>query len=393
MKRHLNPTALMLATLAALLSPVAASCDSQPGYTLPPPAIGRVGRAQIFDYRLKDKSVLIGRRDFIWNASGPPIPVWSTNYIAADRDLDRTHTLAWFEANHPDWIVYGCDGVPTDEYGDVYISVDITRPEVREALFEQGVVAKTAKRPVQSIGVDNLDNTNSFRECGVRQGGALKKNYSGRRVDPSFAQHQADWMAWLAPRVHARGLALTGNLSYNGGDRASYWKIAHNLDVILDETGFERKCRPIMLDGQWLDRITLFRDVARAKPLVVIEQVCPTLPEITPATIAWSLANYLLIKEDRTYLALTPEIQPYGALDDFPELYLNIGAAAGPLSERGGVYYRRFERALALVNPSSRSQATFEVEGGGWKDEATGISQAGSITLPPATAMVLVKGP
>jgi hypothetical protein len=387
-------SALAAAALAGLTSVAVTAADSPstPEYSLPPPAIDRVGRAQIFDYRLKDKSVLIGRRDFMWASFGAPVPgVWSTSYMPQDMDLDRSHDVAWYRANHPTWLVYRCDGAPTSEYDGRHVSVDTTNPEVREALFKQGVVDVLAKRSYHSIGVDNLDNTNSFHECGVLRNGVLQEFYSGQRVDPSFAEREAEWMAWLAVRVHARGLALTGNLSYNGNDRASYLKILRNLDVVLDETGFERKCRPLEVDAQWLDRITFFRDVAKAKPLVVIEQVCPTLAEITPATITWSLANYLLIKQDRTYLALTPEVEPYGALYDFPELYLKLGSPLGPMAERHGVYFRQFQRVLALVNPSTRSEATFDVAGTGWRDEATGAAESGPVTLDAATAMVLVR--
>jgi len=383
-----------LASLVALVSValVTAGAGPEPSFNLPPPAIDRVGRAQIFDYHVKDKSVLVGRRDFMWASSGAAAPgVYSTSYMPEDMDLDTSHDVAWYVANHPDWLVYGCDRSPTREYDGRHVSVDITNPAVREALFAQGVIGVLAKRPYQSIGVDNLDNANSFRECGVLHDGRLQRLYSGQRADPSFADREAEWMAWLAARVHARGLALTGNLSYNGQDHGSYLKILRNLDVVLDEEGFERKCRPLQLDAAWLDRDRFFEGVAKAKPLIVIEQVCPTLAEITPATIVWSLANYLLIKQDRTYLALTPEVDPYGAVYDFPELYLKLGLPLGPMEETHGAYLRRFQRALALVNPSSVSSATVDVGAGDWRDEASGAPAARQITLAPATAMVLVR--
>ena len=205
----------------------------------------------------------------------------------------------------------------------------------------------------------------------MNAGGAARRIYSGQRVDPAFSDAQADWMCWLAPRVHARGLALTGNISYGGGDRTGFLKIAQYLDVVMDETGFERKCRPLELGAQWLDRITLYRDLAREKPLISIEKVCPTLAEITPETINWSLANYLLIKTDRTYLSLYPEQQGYAYFNDFPDYYLKIGRPLGPMGERGGVYFRRFERALALVNPSPNASASIDLGQEGWRDRVT----------------------
>ena len=90
-------------------------------HSLPPPVPDRIGRAQIFDFHIPDKSVMVGRRDFIWDARGAPMPgIYSTTYLAVDRDLNKSHNAAWLQANHPDWIVSGCDHTPTHEYGDVY---------------------------------------------------------------------------------------------------------------------------------------------------------------------------------------------------------------------------------------------------------------------------------
>jgi hypothetical protein len=364
------------------------------GVPLPPIAADRIGRAQIFDYHVPDRNALVGRRDIVWAAvaPGPAVPgLYATSYMTADRDLNKAHDLAWYQANHPDWIVYGCGGQPTREYTAQYVSIDITNPEVREAMFRQGVVETLAKRSYDSIGVDNLANSNGFLECGARRRVGFKTLYSGARIDPSFAAAMADWMAWLAPRVHARGLALTGNVNYDGVDRAGYLSIVSHLDIVLDETGFERRCRPLQTGAKWLDRVNLLREVASARPLIQVEKVCPTLAEITPATIDWSLANYLLTKGPRTYLALLPEENAGGIVYDFPELYLKIGRPLGEMRERGGVYFRRFERALALVNPSATSFARIDLGAEGWRDRVSGQPMSGPVSVPPASAMVLVK--
>jgi Hypothetical glycosyl hydrolase family 15 len=377
---------------AVATTPLGAGPAAAQGAPLPPIVGDRVGRAQIFDYHITDKADLAQRRDILWASLGPVVPgLYSTSYMTVDRDLDKSHDLAWYRANHPDWIVYGCDGQPTREFTGEYVTVDISNPDVREALFRQGVVEKLAKRPYDSIAVDNLSNWNGVAECGVRHNGAFQRLYSGQRSDPAFDDITADWMGWLAARVHARGLALTGNVYYDGVDREGYLKIARHLDVVLDETGFERHCRPSQTDAKWLDRVNLFREVASAKALMQLERVCPTLAEITPATIDWSFANYLFVKGPRTYLALSPEQNTGGIVYDFPELYLKIGRPLGEMQERGGVYFRRFERALALLNPSSRASARFDLGQEGWRDRVSGQVMSGAVDLPPASAMVLIK--
>src|SRR5260370_42651244 len=103
------------------------------------------------------------------------------------------------------------------------------------------------------------------------------------------------------------------------------------------------------------------REVAREEPLIVIDYVCPHAAEMTPAALDWSLANYLLLMGDRTYLAIEPEVTEQGPLDDPPQMHLDTGRAKGDFHERDGIFYREFERALPLVNPSSTAAAQFDL--------------------------------
>ena len=198
-------------------------------------------------------------------------------------------------------------------------------------------------------------------------------------------------MRWLAGRAHRLGLALAGNLYYDGHDREAYERIAAELDIVLEEGGFERDCRPRQTDASWLDRVTLLQAVAAAKPLISMDTVCPEAARMTRAVNVWALANYLMIKGDRTYLALVSGHEGADYFQDFPELYLPIGQPLGGMERRGRVFVRRFERAVAVVNPSSTAPAAFEVRQPGWRDEVTGEAVSGPIDLPPASARVLIR--
>ena len=95
------------ALLLLALSVLPAAGD---GYSMPPAVPDRIGRAQIFDYGVKDRSALLGKRDIIWGDGGPKVPgLYTLHYMMVDRDPDKTHDLTWYQTNHPDWVVYQKD--------------------------------------------------------------------------------------------------------------------------------------------------------------------------------------------------------------------------------------------------------------------------------------------
>jgi len=81
-----------------------------------------------------------------------------------------------------------------------------------------------------------------------------------------------------------------------------------------------------------------------------------------PNTRLWYLGNFLLLKHNRSYLDILPgEHGLDGHLHWWPEYDLKLGAPVKPgvpqsIEERkspSGVYYRRFEHGLVIVNPSA----------------------------------------
>lgn len=81
-----------------------------------------------------------------------------------------------------------------------------------------------------------------------------------------------------------------------------------------------------------------------------------------PATRLWYLGNFLLLKHNRSYLNMLPGNHGLdGNLHWWPEYDLNLGAPVKDgvpksIEERkspSGVYYRRFEHGLVIVNPSA----------------------------------------
>jgi hypothetical protein len=356
---------------------------------LPPPVADRIGRAQIFVFAMKDRGVLSGRRDVVWGDKGPPLPgVYSLHYMSGDRDTNPAHDSAWYGARHPDWMLRLCgDHSPTKEFSANYVAVDLSNRAVREHILEDAL-ATGAIAAGPAVAVDNIADVNSFASCGIQAADGWRPLFSGRVRDPAFASNVADWVGWLHDQFAQRGLCMMVNHYYTG-DRAAYLAIDAHTDMDLDEGGFTRGCKPLAVGDAWWDRTRLLTDVAKRKPLIVVDQICPDPKAITPALLDWSIANYLLIKGDRTYLALT---EHYGDLVDFPELYLRTGRPrTGIVRQQGGAVTREFERALAVVNPSQTAPARLRLpSGAGWRDHRGGPPVA-LLTVAPGGARVLVR--
>ena len=243
------------------------------------------------------------------------------------------------------------------------------------------------------MAVDNLESTNSWGRCGVKKDGAWVGKYSGAKVDPAYATAVADWLGWLHAEANGAGLCVAGNNYYSGRDIAGFRKTVEPLDIEVDEHGFTRNCKPMDRDQAWVDRITTFRDVARTKPVVIIDQVCPKLEQANRQVLDWSLASYLLFKGDRSYIAITSSTE-YGGYYDLPELYLPVGRPLGDFENDSKLYWRRFEHAMAIVNPYSKAAATFDLGRKPFADtrwqDLDGAARTGTITLNPTSAIILM---
>jgi hypothetical protein len=90
----------------------------------------------------------------------------------------------------------------------------------------------------------------------------------------------------------------------------------------------------------------------------------------------------------------------------YPEYEIDLGTPVGSFIERNGLYIRRFEKGMVLVNPSRDTKTYFlntpcqQVipQGGGpvkadgaWWGKLTYQPVSGKVALPPVTGMLLKK--
>ena len=386
--------------------------------------------------------------DYFYKPGWAKIPgVYAMKYMTAVRDpnpnaripnstgdegLVKSRDLNWYHRNHPDWVVYKCPGAPEPPmcrkaeptsgptnpayacfypYSVDYVPLDVTNPAVRQFLFDSNLggapyVPRVRGYPSRgatvmsyptvlgsglydAVGVDNLNAENGFGACGIYRDGRFRQLYTGSRIDPQYVKQLVGWLNWLRQRVNAAGVCLAGNDYFTTKDWRGFLEIAAALDIVMDEHGFARDKGPIETGAAWRTRVdTLRRVIATGKPVIIVDYVSPPARGArTRAAVSWSIANYLLIKSDRTYLALTSPRAGADPAKAYPELFIKTGRPLEAMQINKGLYWRHFTHALAVVNPSSQ-RARMNLGGARWH-ALDGGAISGTVDIPPATALVL----
>lgn len=156
------------------------------------------------------------------------------------------------------------------------------------------------------------------------------------------------WQSFIASLD--RALAAQGvPLIPNTGPFITTWDpTRYDLTAGVFVEGF---ADPGFAEADWKASTTRLLTLAAKRKIIILENYLRSTDDLERRR--YYLANYLLVKGDRTYLdyfATSP-------LEWYPEWSLDLGRAlstgstAGELA-RAGVYWRDFERGAAIVNPS-----------------------------------------
>jgi hypothetical protein len=105
--------------------------------------------------------------------------------------------------------------------------------------------------------------------------------------------------------------------------------------------------------------------------------------------VSWALANYFLVRGERTYVMLI-DIKEVQTAVDRPE-YERADRIGTPLEvpqKLGNVWIRRYEHGLVVVNPVAMNAATLFLGTSVYRDLAN-QTFTGTISGSPATGLVL----
>ncbi|GAA1599162.1 hypothetical protein GCM10009804_64710 [Kribbella hippodromi] len=371
------------------------------GLTLPDPPAAGIARGQVFDNAIPDRSVYAGLVSFVWGASSLAQPAGAvpSAYMPAFRDFDKTHTLAWYEANHPDWIVYTANtpdrsAVAWEFNNQTYVPIDFQNPDVRTFYWDSFVQPKIdAGYPI--IAFDNIGTFNGYGNAGHYRGSQWVQQYIGGsagRVDSAWSTAVLDWMSYLSQRLHAAGIGMAANITWNASVQlADMLQAVSLVDVYVDEQGFTAHRPGNYNDAAWDDKYNFTRQIAGQTLHLAINQTTEdTLANATQAQIDWAVANYLLYREQKSMLTICG-VGEYHVFVDCQQLHTNIGApSAAPVLDASGAYTRRYQRGMTLVNKSASATAVVTLPAGTFTD-LHGNTVSGQLSLPPNSGSVLAN--
>lgn len=355
----------------------------------------------VFNYNLTNPGIEQGVVDMVWgsNWATEPSGVYNTSYIPDAVD-NYTHSVAWYQANHPDWLEYLCDRKTLAyEFGATTLApLNFADPAVQAYQWSLWVDAPLAAG-FGGIAVDTMDLTNDWQRCGhYNLSKEWVQQYTGKSEDPAFRRDILAWEAATYAHVHAYSDTATMqvNVSYQFGQpNAANLQLMTTTDLLFDERGFTNWGNAALhvTPGPEWEGIIKALNYVESKGLCYMtngEEPGPT-DDISQADRIWVLANYLLVKNDCTYVyitGITAGRQDYGTVFVFPEYSIAIGHATGSMTKTQGVWERTFSGGLTLVNPYSAT-ATVTLPPGNYLD-VNGNPVTSPVAMAKQTGLILL---
>jgi hypothetical protein len=376
------------------------------------------------------------RYDTVWGASNPSgwdagnAAMLVSAYVVMEDDpyYISGHNLEWWQASHPDWILYGCDpkGKPTHELpwaetGFPEIALDIHNPSVVDYQIRQVAGPFAIAHGFNALAIDQVNFDNfmqvgnpnlgqtvhpGYYACGIWSGGSFIRRYNGPS-DPAWTSDVINWIknassilrtdTTLAPHH----LALIANHPFGYVENPNEKELIGSVDALLDEEGFvnygqyQRKA-----DARAFKVVVDYMLAAQRAGVatLIIDKFTQDKHTITDNHLEYAIATYLMGNEQGAALFVSPN-DGYGEDQLHKEYSIAVGAPCGDYY--GGatydpanpqIYYRKFANALIVVNSGSlprMSEIAHLPVGHAYKD-LEGRSLSNPLTVGSNDAYVLL---
>jgi hypothetical protein len=369
-----------------------------------------------------------------WNAAHPGMFVSRYMLPAEDDKSISGHDLAWWQANHPDWILYACDssGNPTKElaqthpqFGDV--PLDFSNPAVIQ--YQMNLAIPYLKsHGYNTVAADNTDLLNylsagnaNFGQstvpgdyaCGTYDsGGNFHRAFNGpldSSADTPFVVAMVNWVKTVSAALHSQGLKLIVNHPLYRSPTDQYEsQLLGAVDGMLYENGFTYygqyqtggKTPGLVSSAISWASYTQNHGIA----FLITDYLCsgnngtapwlngapcPSDPNQIPAPqVDWSLSTYALIDQGGADVYISPKT---GAQMSYRSEYSDsYGTPCGAYTMlASNVYERKFAGALVIVNASS-STYSFALPAGHAYRDIEGRSVTNPLMVGPADGWMLM---
>ena len=143
------------------------------------------------------------------------------------------------------------------------------------------------------------------------------------------------------------------------------------------------------MDNLWLLKRNLIAKLGD-RTYVSVNYSCEITSDwLSPEEISWIVASFLVNRTPHSYLAVLG-LGESGKWTENDHLDPPVGAPAGAAETDGSVFWRPYQKGLAIVNPSATDSATFRLPPGSWRD-TNGGAVGSEVQLEPRSGLVLLR--
>lgn len=313
-----------------------------------------------------------------WNDSNPVNETAYYNTLETDESSTGWgaigHPLAWWQANHPDWVLYACDSnnnptnIPAWIPGLNNVPLDVHNPQV--IAYQIASMADYAHQiGYHALAIDEAvfwqadEGFTGGYGCGIYQNGQFVRRYTGT-YDPNWA---ADVVAWVQlahhilttdPVISQYHLKMVVN---HPADQltSNETTLLANVDAVLDETGYSDYGNYKGGSAATFAMTTDWAKYAQDHGTAVLMNDNWGNVQVGTPQLDYSIATYLMGNEQGESLFASPG-SGYG-LEQYHQQYTApVGAPCGEYysahdPNNPSIYYRRFANAIVVVNGGSGS--------------------------------------
>jgi len=401
--------------------------------------LGKVGLVQVFDYNMSAEQATAAapRYRYVWGSgdgrNGASARAWqagnsalvNARYFVQGTDVYglSKHDVAWWQANHPDWIVYDCNGSnqPTRTVAfqpglPENVPLDISNPEVIR--YQMRLAGAAAVRlGNNAIAVDQTlffdydgGQHQGWFGCGTyaSDGSFVRRWGAGRGGFPNFdPQWKHDTAAWVATAkrvlrtdsmLASHNLKLMVNHPAGNINDPDEQTVLANVDANLDETGFTSYGSYTKKPG--LFKVALdYMEYAQAHGATILEidkfsggnSGGGSGGRLSAAQLSWTIGTYLMGNEGDAALFVTHG-NGYGS-EQYHSEYASVNARMGLpcgsyYSPSGRLYYRKFHGGLVVVNSGGAGNIDATLPPHSYSD-LTGRPVTNPLVIPSTDAYVL----
>lgn len=336
---------------------------------------------------------------FVWGASPDTVPTFQkfspntrlSTYFPHMRDPNPATTLAQWQAKHPTWVVYHCDGTtPVLPDNDKNITLDTNNPDVIQwqlERFEAGSISTKA------VALDGLQLRNIFGVCGTRDtSGDFIRQYAGQQIDHKYADDVAAWITKVASALHEHGVRVVVNHIPDASSVSSHMSAninsppAQRLVAAVDGMVEEGSNAILRSDDVALSVFKLADYVtSKHKWMYFIYEMHP----LDAQSAESAMASYLIMASPSTAVFLSNGDETYGYAPDFFGYGRNIGTPCGAPSENRGLYTRTFSEGIAVFALAGSSVQTTAIPAG--YQTVDGRPAPATTSIKPGEGMVLYR--